>query len=60
MPFKSKAQLRWMAAAVRRGEISKRTFKEWLRATRNVKRLPEHVRRKRHAALVRHKRRRGR
>ncbi|RLI85223.1 MAG: hypothetical protein DRP01_06680 [Archaeoglobales archaeon] len=56
MPFRSKAQLRWMAAAVKRGEISKRTFEEWLRATKNVKRLPERVHKRRHQALLRHRR----
>ena len=46
MPFKSKAQLRKFGAMVKRGEISKRKFNEWLKATPSVKKLPERVKKK--------------
>lgn len=41
MPFKSKAQLRWMAAAEKEGKIPKGTFRRWLRHTKSIKDLPE-------------------
>lgn len=44
MPFKSKAQWRAFAAKVARGEISSRTFKEWVEKSRPYKRLPERKR----------------
>ena len=46
MPFKSKAQLKKFGAMVKRGEISKQKFNEWLKATPNVKKLPERVKKK--------------
>ena len=46
MPFRSKAQVRKFGAMVKRGEMSKKKFDEWLKATPSVKRLPERVKRK--------------
>ena len=43
MPFKSKAQMRAMAAKMNRGELSKSTFDEFAHATPNIKKLPERV-----------------
>lgn len=44
MPFKSKAQVRKFGAMVKRGEISEKKFKEWLKETPSVKKLPERAR----------------
>ena len=41
MPFKSKAQQRFMFAAEERGEIPKGTAKRWAKHTPNIKKLPE-------------------
>jgi hypothetical protein len=41
MPFKSKAQQRFMFAAEERGEIPKGTAKRWADHTPNIKKLPE-------------------
>lgn len=46
MPFKSKAQMRWMFAAERRGELPKGTAKRWAEHTKNIKSLPERVSKK--------------
>jgi len=46
MPFRSKAQVRKFGAMVRRGEMSKAKFEEWLHETPNIKRLPERVKKK--------------
>jgi hypothetical protein len=43
MPFRSKAQVRKFGAMVKRGEMSKAKFEEWLHETPNIKRLPERV-----------------
>lgn len=43
MPFKSKKQLRWMAAAEGRGDVPKGTFKKWKNHTPNLNSLPESV-----------------
>lgn len=43
MPFKSKAQQRFMFAAEARGEIKPGTAREWAHETRDIKMLPEHV-----------------
>lgn len=43
MPFKSKAQQRWMFAAESRGEVPKGTAREWAHKTKDIKKLPEHV-----------------
>ncbi len=43
MPFKSEAQRKWMFAAEDRGEVPKGTAKRWARHTKNIKDLPEHV-----------------
>lgn len=41
VPFKSKAQMRWMFAAEARGELPKGTAKRWAEHTKNIKKLPE-------------------
>ena len=46
MPFRSKAQVRKFGAMVKRGEISKKKFEEWLHETPNIKKLPERVEKK--------------
>ena len=43
MPFKSKAQQRYIFAAEARGELKPGTAREWARKTKNFKKLPEHV-----------------
>ena len=43
MPFRSKSQLRKFGAMLSRGEISKKKFDEWAHATKNIKKLPEKV-----------------
>ena len=43
MPFRSQAQKRWMFAAEARGELKKGTAKKWAEHTKNVKDLPERV-----------------
>jgi len=43
MPFKSKAQMKWMFAAQKRGEVPKGTAEEWAQHTPNIKKLPEKV-----------------
>jgi hypothetical protein len=42
-PFKSDAQRRWMFAAEDRGEVPKGTADRWAKHTKNIKKLPEHV-----------------
>jgi len=42
MPFKSKAQQRWMFAAEARGELPKGTADRWAKETKSIKSLPEH------------------
>jgi len=43
MPFKSKAQQRFMFAAAARGDLPKSMPKEWAAATPNIKKLPNRV-----------------
>lgn len=43
MPFKSRAQQRFMFAAAERGEIPKKTVMEFARATKSIKNLPEYT-----------------
>src|SRR5262245_51341240 len=43
MPFKSKAQQRFMFAAEERGEVPEGTARRWAHHTPNIKKLPEHV-----------------
>lgn len=43
MPFKSKAQQRFMFSAESRGEIPKGTARRWAKHTKSFKDLPEHV-----------------
>ena len=45
MPFKSKAQRRWMYSAEKRGELKKGTAEKWERHTKG-KTLPERVKNK--------------
>ena len=47
MPFKSKAQQRFMFAAEDRGEVPRGTAKRWAEETPNIKKLPEKVKKKR-------------
>lgn len=42
MPFKSKAQQRFMFAAEDRGEVPEGTAERWAHHTKNIKKLPEH------------------
>lgn len=43
MPFKSKAQQRFMFAAEARGELPKGTAEKWAKKTRGLKALPEYA-----------------
>lgn len=43
MPFKSKAQQKWMFAAEARGEVKKGTAERWAKHTKNIKKLPKKV-----------------
>ena len=43
MPFKSKAQMRLFYAKENSGELPKGTAKRWEGETKNIKSLPEHV-----------------
>lgn len=46
IPFKSKAQIGKFGAMVKRGEMSKAKFEEWLHETPNIKSLPKRVKKK--------------
>ncbi len=48
MPFKSRAQQKFMFAAESRGDMPKGTAEEWAHATPNIKKLPEHVKKPSH------------
>lgn len=50
MPFKSKAQQRFMFAAEERGDVEKGTAKEWAHKTKDIKHLPEKVKHKKTAS----------
>lgn len=54
MPFKSKAQARFMHAAANRGEISRETVKEFDRKT-DFSHLPERKKDRPHSKLFRKK-----
>jgi hypothetical protein len=41
VPFRSKAQMRKIAAMERAGELPPGTFDRWMRKTKNPKQLPE-------------------
>ena len=43
MPFKSKAQQKWMFAAEARGEVKKGTAERWAKHTKSIKSLPKKV-----------------
>jgi hypothetical protein len=47
MPFKSKAQEKLFFAKEERGELPKGTAEEWAHKTKNIKKLPEHVKKTR-------------
>lgn len=47
MPFKSKAQQRFMFAAESRGEVPGGTAERWASETKNIKSLPNKVKEKR-------------
>jgi len=50
MPFRSKAQMRWMFWAEKQGKLPKGTARRWAHETPNIKRLPERVGRRRRTA----------
>lgn len=57
MPFKSKAQQRFMFAEEERGGLPKGTAEQWAKETPNIKALPEKVKKdkgimKKHAAIL--------
>jgi hypothetical protein len=43
MPFKSKSQVRALAAKMKQGKISRQTFDEFAAATPKISKLPERV-----------------
>ena len=47
MPFKSKAQQRYMFAAEKRGELKRGTAEKWAHETKDIKHLPERKKKKR-------------
>lgn len=49
MPFKSKAQARFMFAAEKRGDIEPGTAERWAKDTKSIKALPEKVKAKKAA-----------
>lgn len=49
MPYKSKAQQRFMYAAEARGDVAKGTASRWSEETPNMKKLPERVKAKKAA-----------
>lgn len=51
MPFKSKAQQRWMFAAESRGEVPKGTAERWANETPSIKSLPEKKKKKKRRAV---------
>jgi hypothetical protein len=52
MPFKSKAQQRFMFAAEDRGDLSKGTAKRWAKHTPDIKHLPAHAKKTKHAEML--------
>lgn len=46
MPAKSKAQLKKLFVLEKQGKLKKGTAKEFAQATPNIKKLPEHVKKK--------------
>lgn len=53
MPFKSKAQQRFMFAAEDRGDVPKGTARRWAHHTPDIKKLPEHKKHEKKAELLR-------
>lgn len=58
MPFKSKSQVRRFGAMVKRGEVSKKKFQQWLDETPNIKSLPERIKKKKKKTTKQTKRKR--
>jgi hypothetical protein len=56
MPFKSKAQQRYMFAAESRGDIAPGTAERWAKDTKDIKGLPNYKHEAKKAALRRLKR----
>lgn len=52
MPFKSRAQQKFMFAAESRGELPKGTAERWAHHTNNIKALPEHVAHKKASSVM--------
>ena len=46
MPFKSQAQARKLAMLTAQGKFPMKAFKEWAHATKNLAKLPEHLKKK--------------
>lgn len=46
MPFKSRAQVGKMAILQKEGKLKKGTFQEFADATPSIKKLPEHVKKR--------------
>ena len=46
MPYRSKSQMRKFFAMASRGEIAMNTAKEWAHKTKSIKKLPEHMMKK--------------
>ena len=53
MPFKSKAQQRYMFAAEARGDVEPGTAERWAKETKNIKGLPEKAKSAKKAAYNR-------
>jgi len=55
MPYKSKSEQRLMFAKEAKGELPKGTAEEWAHETKNIKKLPEKVKKpvKKHKRLRR-------
>lgn len=52
MPFKSKAQQRFMFAAEARGDLKKGTAKTWAHHTKDIKDLPERAKKEKKASVT--------
>jgi hypothetical protein len=52
MPFKSKAQVRKFEVLLREGKISKENYDKWHAETKNIKRLPERIKKKKKKGFV--------
>lgn len=54
-PAKSKAQLKKMFVLEKEGKVKKGTAKEWADSTPNIKKLPEHVKKRKSKAKSKRK-----